>query len=124
MGINGNPKVASAANKVHIVDDPVMQSNKRGTVTFATSGKNTRSTQIFINLADNGYLDKEGFAPIGEISDGMEYVDALYTGYGEGGKGDGLDGRGPSQGRIMREGNEYLNKLFPKLSYIVKAWIV
>lgn len=100
------------------------KSNRRGTITFATSGKNTRSSQIFFNLVDNGFLDKEGFAPFAEVVSGMQHIDALYNGYGEGGRGDGKDGKGPNQGRVVREGNEYLDKLFPKLSYIVTAAVV
>jgi cyclophilin family peptidyl-prolyl cis-trans isomerase len=105
-----------------IKDDPVKQSNARGTLTFATSGPDTRTTQFFINTGkQNGFLDQQGFAPIGRVVEGMDYVDALYDGYGEGGHGDGTDGKGPNQGWIAREGNDYLNRLFPKLSYIISA---
>lgn len=97
------------------------QSNTRGMLTFAHAGKNTRGHQLFINIADNPYLDKQGFPPFGRVVEGMEYVDALYDKYGEGGKGDGSDHKGPSQGRIAREGNPYLDQYFPKLSYIVRA---
>ena len=76
--------------------------------------------QLFINIADNPYLDKQGFPPIGRVLEGMEYIDALYDKYGEG-KGDGSDGKGPSQGRIGQEGNPYLDRYFPKLSYIINA---
>jgi len=78
----------------------------------------------FINFGNNAFLDKEGFAPIGRVVLGMEVVDALFDGYGEGGKGDGSDGRGPSQGRLSNEGNAYLDKVFPKLSYIDTVHIV
>ena len=66
-----------------IKDDPVMTSNKRGTVTFATSGKDSRTTQIFVNLKDNAFLDKMGFSPVGEVIEGMDVVDTIYSGYGE-----------------------------------------
>ncbi|KAL3799159.1 hypothetical protein HJC23_002287 [Cyclotella cryptica] len=101
-------------------DDPVIGSNVRGTVTFATSGKNTRTTQIFINTADNTFLDRQGFSPIGEVLDGgneyggMEVVDEFYAGYGE----------KPDQGLIRSNGMEYLNDNFPKLSFFVKAEFV
>lgn len=110
--------------KGSIKDDPVKVSNRRGTVTFATSGPDSRSTQIFFNLVDNSFLDKEGFAPFGEVLIGMNHVDNLYYAYGEGGTGDGSDGKGPSQIRLRNEGNDYLAKYFPKLSYIISADLV
>lgn len=95
--------------KEKLKDDPVERSNQRGTMTFATSGKDTRNTQLFINKRDNAYLDKEGFAPFAQVVEGMEYVDAINSKYKE----------KPSQGKIQRRGNEYLNEEFPDLSYIV-----
>jgi peptidyl-prolyl cis-trans isomerase A (cyclophilin A) len=106
----------------NLKDDPVVHSNRRGTLTYATSGPDTRTTQFFLNTGQqNGFLDKEGFAPIGHVMSGMEVVDQVYMGYGEGGRGDGTDNKGPNQGRIVKEGNEYLDRLFPKLSYIISA---
>jgi len=121
-GFHGNPLVSQAWATATIDDDPMVKSNARGTVTFAQpSIPNARTTQFFINTADNGYLKKHGnFAPFGKVISGMDVVDALYTGYGEGAP----QGRGPSQQRIAREGNEYLKRDFPKLDYIVKATIV
>jgi peptidyl-prolyl cis-trans isomerase A (cyclophilin A) len=122
FGINGNPETQEVWKKhsTAIRDDPPLRSNERGTISFACSGPHTRQTQLFINIASkgNGYLDAQGFAPFGRVIWGMEVIDRIYQGYGEGGKGDGLDGKGPSQGRIQREGNKYLLKYFPKLSYI------
>lgn len=123
FGINGD----SAVNdqwKTPILDDPVKSTNDRGTLTFATSGKNSRSTQLFINFVNNRFLDKQGFSPIGKIVEGMEVLDSIFSGYGEGGMGDGNDGKGPSQGRIKNQGNAYLKHLFPKLSYIQSARVV
>jgi peptidyl-prolyl cis-trans isomerase A (cyclophilin A) len=120
FGIHGDPAVAEAWEKMSIPDDPVVQSNKRGTVSFATAGPNTRTTQLFINYRDNPALDGMGFSPIGEVVEGMQVVDSLYAGYGEGPP----DGRGPDQGRIRREGNSYLEREFPKLDYIRTARIV
>ena len=114
IGINGNPAVASAWRDAKIADDPVKQSNKRGFVSFATAGPNTRTTQFFINFKDNSTLDRSGFAAFGEVTDGMSVVDKLYSGYGEGAP----SGRGPSQGRVQAEGNAYLMKDFPKLDYV------
>jgi cyclophilin family peptidyl-prolyl cis-trans isomerase len=119
FGIHGNPQVASAWRSAQIKDDPVKQSNKRGTVTFATSGPNTRTTQLFINFGDNAALDKQGFSPFGEVTKGMDVVDKIYNGYGEGAP----RGKGPDQGRTQSEGNAYLTKDFPKLDYIKTATI-
>ena len=103
-----------------LADDPVKESNRRGTITFATSGPNSRTTQVFINLADNRSLDSMGFAPFGRVTQGMEVVEKLYSGYGEGAP----HGRGPEQGRIQSEGNAYLEKSFPKLDYISRTAIL
>jgi peptidyl-prolyl cis-trans isomerase A (cyclophilin A) len=119
FGINADPKLSAVWREARIQDDPVKQSNKRGFITFATSGPNSRTTQVFINFGDNGRLDNQGFAPFGEIVSGMNVVDALFAGYGEGAPG----GRGPEQGRIQSEGNAYLTKDFAKLDYIRKATI-
>lgn len=119
FGINGDPKVNEAWEPLRLEDDPVKQSNKRGTVSFATGGPNTRTTQLFINYADNTNLDAMGFAPIGEVVDGMATVDSLYGDYGEGAP----DGSGPDQGRIATEGNAYLAREFPRLDVIRRARI-
>jgi len=121
VGINGNPAVQSAWRDARIPDDPSKgQSNTRGKVTFAHAGPGSRTTQFFINFKDNGQsLDKQGFPPIGEVTSGMDVVDKLYSGYGEGAP----RGKGPEQGKIQAEGNAYLNKDFPKLDYIKKATI-
>lgn len=124
VGIHGDPNVSAKWRAKSILDDPSVQHNTRGMVTFAHAGKNTRTSQIFFNVRDNSYLDSQGFAPFAEVISGMEHIDSLYNDYGEGGRGDGQDGRGPNQGRIQRNGNEYLKKYFPKLSYIITARIV
>lgn len=120
FGINGDPKVSSVWREARIKDDPVKQSNGRGYITFATAGPNTRTTQVFINFADNSALDNQGFAPFGKVASGMNVVDALYADYGEGAP----SGRGPAQERIQREGNAYLTGSFANLDYIKKATIV
>jgi peptidyl-prolyl cis-trans isomerase A (cyclophilin A) len=119
FGINGDPKVQSVWRAAAIKDDPVTQSNKRGNITFATSGPNSRTTQVFINFGNNAGLDGQGFAPFGQLVTGMDVVDKLYAEYGEGAPG----GRGPEQMRVQSEGNAYLNKDFPKLDFIKKATI-
>ncbi len=120
FGIHGDPTVMSAWRGAQIKDDAVKQSNKRGYVVFATAGPNTRTTQLFINFGDNTALDRQGFAPFGQVNTGMDVVDKIYDGYGEGAP----RGRGPDQGRLQAEGNAYLNKSFPKLDYIKTATIV
>jgi peptidyl-prolyl cis-trans isomerase A (cyclophilin A) len=117
-GIHGNPEVTKAWSMAPIKDDPVKHSNKKGTVTFAAKqGKNTRTTHLFINYRDNGNLDTMGFAPIGEVVEGMDVVRSLHTGYGEGAP----QGKGPAQPEIERKGNAYLRDEFPELDYIRRA---
>jgi peptidyl-prolyl cis-trans isomerase A (cyclophilin A) len=120
FGINKDPKISELWRQLAIPDDRVKQPNKRGTVTFAMRGPNTRTTQVFINLRDNLNLDRDGFAPFGEVVEGMDIVDQFYSGYGE-----GLPrGNGPDQNRIQALGNQYLEQSFPRLDYIKSAKIV
>ena len=119
FGINGDPGVMARWRTAQIGDDPVTQSNKRGTVTFAMAGPNTRTSQVFINFADNANLDGMGFSPFGRIVSGMNVVDALNPEYGEGAP----RGRGPDQSRLQSEGNTYLMKDFPRMDYVKKATI-
>jgi peptidyl-prolyl cis-trans isomerase A (cyclophilin A) len=119
FGINGDPAVQAAWTQARIKDDPSKESNKRGYVVFATAGPNTRTTQLFINFGDNSSLDKQGFTPFGEVTSGMDVVDKLYGGYGEGAP----SGKGPAQGQLTAQGNAYLMKDFPKLDYIKTATI-
>lgn len=119
VGISGVPAKNTLWRAKQIQDDPVRESNKRGRVTFAMAGPNTRTTQFFINFRDNRNLDKMGFAPFGQVRD-MEVVDSLYSGYGEGAP----RGKGPGQGRLQKEGNAYLRAEFPNMDYIQKASIV
>mmetsp|Transcript_2767 Transcript_2767/g.4750 ORF Transcript_2767/g.4750 Transcript_2767/m.4750 type:complete len:182 (-) Transcript_2767:33-578(-) len=114
FGINGDPAVEKSWKaKGNLKDDPVVGTNQRGTITFATSGPNTRTTQMFINTnpVGNKFLDKQGFSPIGEIISGMEFVDQINEEYRE----------LPNQGKINNRGNEYLDKEFPRLSFIASA---
>ena len=119
FGINGDPKISAVWQDANIKDDPVRQSNQPSFITFATAGPNTRTTQVFINFADNRALDRQGFSPFGRVVSGMEVVNALYSGYGEGAP----QGLGPEQGRLQAQGNAYLVRFFPKLDYIKKAAI-
>ena len=119
FGINGDPQV-HAQWKRTIPDDRVKERNRAGTVSFASRGPGTRTTQVFINLADNGQLDSMGFAAFGKVIEGMEVVQALYAGYGE----SPPKGRGPAQSRIEAEGNYYLKNEFFRMDYIKKAAIL
>lgn len=120
FGIHGDPVVARAWNGATIQDDPVVESNARGFVTYAkTNAPNSRSTQFFINFKDNSMLDRMGFAPFGKVVEGMEVVDAIYQ------VGEGFpSGPGPRQGLIQSQGNAYLKEKYPQLDYIERATIV
>jgi len=120
FGIHGDPKVSAKWRNQNIPDDPVLKSNTRGMLSYATAGPGTRTTQVFINFGDNRMLDPQGFAPFGQVIEGMAVVDKLYAAYGEGAP----RGRGPDQGRIQAEGNAYLERDFPKLDYVKKATVV
>ncbi len=121
IGIHGKPELNAIWREQQIPDDPVVKSNTRGFVTFATAGPGTRTTQFFINYADsNNRLDTMGFSPFGQVTSGMEVVDSLYAEYGEGAP----QGRGPNQGRIQDEGNAYLMRDFPQLDYVKQATIL
>jgi len=120
FGLSAKPAISEKWSHAVIPDDPVTQSNKRGYITFATAGPNTRTTQVFISFGDNSRLDSEGFAPFGRIVEGMDVVDKLYGGYGEGTP----QGGGPDQSQIEAKGKAYLDAEFPKLDSIKSAVIV
>jgi peptidyl-prolyl cis-trans isomerase A (cyclophilin A) len=120
FGINGDPRLSARWREASIPDDPVSQSNRRGMITFATAGPNSRTTQVFINFGDNSQLDAMGFAPFGQVIAGMDVVDRINAEYGEGAP----RGRGPEQGRLQMEGNAYLAKGFPRMDYVKTATIV
>lgn len=120
FGIAADPQADAKWKDMNLSDDPVMQSNTPGMVTYAKSSlPNSRSTQLFINTGDNARLDADGFAPIGRVITGLDVVQKFYSGYGEGAP----QGQGPSQDLIHEQGNAYLEKQFPMLDYIKKATI-
>jgi peptidyl-prolyl cis-trans isomerase A (cyclophilin A) len=119
-GASGDPAVNRAWARQCIHDDPVKRPNVRRAITFAFGRPNTRTTQVFINFGVNWRLDDSGFAPFGEVIEGMEVVDSLYKGYGDGPP----RGSGPDAGRLNKEGNVYLAREFPKLDSIAQARVV
>lgn len=120
FGIHANPSVQRNWVGAMIPDDPPKESNLKGTMVFAKSGPNTRTTQIFINLADNRNLDGMGFAPFGKIVEGADVPAKFYRLYGDAPPG----GVGPIQARIQAEGNAYLDREFPRLDRIQKVTLV
>ena len=114
FGMNGDPRLNAMWADRKIPDEPVKETNAKGTIVFATSGPNTRSNQLFINLAGNPRLDGMGFTPFGRVVDGMNVVESIYSGYGE----------SPDQDQITASGNAYLERMFPKLDYIKSATVV
>src|SRR5256886_11240842 len=119
FGIHGDTAVTVAWRQRVIPDDPVRRSNQRGLVTFATAGPGTRTTQIFINYRDNSRLDSDGFTPFAEVVEGMQVVDSLYGGYGDGAP----HGRGPDQMRMHIEGVKELARPMPQLGKIKKVTV-
>ena len=116
FGIPGRPEISRVWMERTMFDDRPVQSNKRAMVSFASSeAKNSRSVQVFISKVNNEYLDAYGFAPFGEVIEGLENLDMLYTGYGE--------EVTPRQGEIMNQGNAFLEKNFPRLDKITTAVI-
>jgi peptidyl-prolyl cis-trans isomerase A (cyclophilin A) len=113
FGISGNPSTQQSWER-SLKDDPAKKSNRRGYITFATAGRDTRTTQVFINFVDNAFLDSQGFSPFGEVIEGMDNVDKINAEYGE----------TPDQGQITSSGNSYLNAQFPELDSIRKATII
>jgi len=121
FGVSGYPEVAAVWRQENIKDEPVKQSNTRGRLTYAKSNEpNSRTTQMFITLNNNAFLDNQGFSPFGEVIEGMDVIDSLYMGYGDGPP----SGRGPNQGKVQTVGNAYLKKDFPKLDYIKRATVL
>jgi peptidyl-prolyl cis-trans isomerase A (cyclophilin A) len=115
FGVNSDRKINEAWEARPLADDAVQQKNLRGTITFASDGPNSRTHQLFINLKDNSKtLDKDGFAPIGRVVDGMPIVDSIYSGYGE----------TVNYHLVATLGNSYLKRMFPKLDYIKTAKIL
>ncbi|MDT8340993.1 MAG: peptidylprolyl isomerase [Longimicrobiales bacterium] len=119
FGVHGDPVLGYQWRNSVIPDDPVVESNTRGRVSFARSGANSRINEVFINLRDNPSLDAEGFSPIGEVVEGMAVVDAFHAGYGDGPP----RGDGPYQAQARAQGNAYLDTEFPELTRIERVTV-
>ena len=117
FGLKGTPRIDQAWRDVTFPDDPFTQSNKRGTITFAHAGPNTRTTQVFFNFKDNTHLDASGFTPFGEVVEGLGIMDKIYAGYGE------LPpaGKGPDYSKAWVQGNAYLDTNFPEMTKVLSA---
>ncbi len=120
FGVHRDFNVHAKWRTFFIVDDPAKEKNLRGTLAFAKSGPNTRSTEVFINLADNAVLDEQSFVPFARIVEGLEVADRIYSGYGE----MRPEGKDIDAGRVEEETNEYLVQRFPKMDYIKRARIL
>ncbi|HWB99248.1 MAG TPA: peptidylprolyl isomerase [Bryobacteraceae bacterium] len=120
FGVNGDPQTSRLWSSMSIPDDPVKESNKKGTVTYARRGPASRTTQIFVNMRDNKDLDGQGFAPFGRVISGMDVIGSLYSGYGE----MAPRGQGPDPTQIELQGNSYVENHFPRLDYIRRTTIL
>jgi peptidyl-prolyl cis-trans isomerase A (cyclophilin A) len=118
-GVNGDPQVSGLWSTANFRDDPVKESNVKGTVSYAKIGPNSRATQLFINRRDNKDLDKQGFAPVGKVIAGMDVVESFYDAYGD----MPPRGQGPDPTKIETQGNSYLESRFPRLDFVKKATI-
>jgi peptidyl-prolyl cis-trans isomerase A (cyclophilin A) len=120
FGVHRDFNIHDKWRKYFIIDDPMVEKNTRGTLSFAKSDPNTRATEVFINLKDNAALDEQSFVPFAKIVEGMDVPDKLYSGYGE----MRPEGKYIDAGRVEEEANEYLEPRFPKLDYIKTATLV
>ncbi len=122
FGIHNDAKVNRAWRKLGIKDEPVVASNRKGTIAFARGGPKTRGTQVFINLADNAQLDNMpvggivGYPPFGEIVSGMEVIDLFNGEYG--------NEPAMQQEAINAEGRKFLDANFPGLDFIKTVRLV
>jgi peptidyl-prolyl cis-trans isomerase A (cyclophilin A) len=119
FGYHPDPRINLLWYERLVGDDPLVESNTRGRISFAHRGLNTRTVQLFINRADNSHIDVEGFVPFGEVVEGMEIIDAFYADYGE----VAPRGPGPDPGQAGYLGNAYFRESFPELSQVLRASI-
>ena len=122
FGIHNNKVLNNQWQHYKVDDEPVVKNNNEMTLSFARGGKKSRTTQVFINLKDNKRLDKldyagvKGFPVVAEIIDGKENVKKFYQNYG--------DKLGMRQDSISKYGNDFLKRKYPKVDYIIKAYLL
>jgi len=123
FGIHNNAALNTSWNSLEVIDEPVVEKNFSGTIAFARAGKKTRTSEIFINLKNNSplldtiyYNGVKGFPVIAKVSKGMEVVEQFYSGYSE--------KPANKQDSINAKGNTFLKSNYPKLDYIIKAYII
>jgi homoserine O-acetyltransferase len=120
FGLSGDSVLNAIWRERFIPDDPPRSMNRRGTFAFSMKGPNTRSTQIYINLADNARNDTEPFTVLGTVVEGMNVVDSLYSGYGES-SGSGV--RQGRQGPLANGGNAFVDREYPLLDRIRRVTV-
>jgi homoserine O-acetyltransferase len=121
FGVHGDPEIATAWRKQRIADDPVVESNRRGTIGFAHGEEaDDRTTQLYLNLKDKPELDAIDFPVFGTVVSGMAAVDKIYSAYGEE-AGGGI--RRGQQDVLFEGGNAWLNENFPQLDAIITATV-
>lgn len=113
FGIAAKPAMTKKWDRM-IDDDPVKQTNRTGSLAFATEGPNTRTAQVFINLRSNQSLDARGFAPFAQVVEGMDVVEKINAEYRE----------LPRQDLATKQGNAYLTAKFPRLDFIRRASVL
>jgi peptidyl-prolyl cis-trans isomerase A (cyclophilin A) len=122
FGISDNKEVNQHWDKLPIHDEPVKTGNLKGTISYARDGAESRTVQLFINMKDNFKLDTvnfnnlRGFPPVGKVISGFDVIESFYGEYGF--------EPANHQDSIMVQGNSYLQRLFPKIDYIIKAAII
>jgi peptidyl-prolyl cis-trans isomerase A (cyclophilin A) len=120
FGTSGDAAVDRIWHEQKLPDDPRRVPNTAGTLTFASAGPDTRTTQLFFAYRSNEMLDQQGFTPIGRIIEGMDVLFRLHSGYGE----TPPQGRGPVFGCMLESGNAYLERRFPALDAVDRVEIV
>lgn len=116
FGLAKDPQLSQMMAQSALPDDPALKSNMKGRVAFAKRGPGSRTSQVFVSLKNNRILDDQNFVPFGEVIEGMDVVEKIYSGYGDYG--------GPDQAKIIAQGNSYLDRSFPRLDRLKKAIVV
>jgi cyclophilin family peptidyl-prolyl cis-trans isomerase len=124
FGIHNDSTMNNFWNERTFADEPVVKKNTRGSVAFARSGIQTRTTQIFVNLNNLNsprldtitYGGVTGFPGIAQVIKGMDVIDSFYDEYG--------DELGYNQDSIEQHGYGFLERNYPEIDYIKKAYFI